>query len=251
MKNTLLILFVMSIILTSCTKEAIQVTATVLANSDIQDHELFDANCTPGDVVLDSFYLNEATIAMLPDVNRLVFKSQNGETVTLQKKEEDPTYRREVVEQFCVNADEEWSVGSEVSEHLNTRYEGVFPSGDEITISGFMHKEKTWFTDKTKETGYYDDLRIRVSIVAPNSVTYHQSAVRCVTWFDDSTVSIEDTELPYVNERLTTVTLNGQTFDNVMIGNDDPHNSDIKIYTQKDVGVIGFLTQTGELFVLE
>ncbi len=251
MKNVLFVLFVMSIVFASCTKESIQITAAVLANSDIENHELFDANCTPGDVVLDSFYLNETTIGMMPDYNRLVFKSESRETINLYKKDEEPDYRREVVEQFCVNADEEWSVGSEVTEHLRIVYEGTMSSGDEVSITGFMHKEKTWFTDKTKETGYYDDLQIRVNIVAPNSVTYHQSAVRCVTWFDDSVVSIEDTDLRYVDEKLTTVTLNGQEFEDVIIGNDDPHSSEVKIYTQKDVGVIGFISTTGELFVIQ
>ena len=151
MKNLLFVLFVMSIVFASCTKESIQVTAAALASSEIEDHELFDANCTPGDVVLDSFYLDAATKRMMPydNTSRLVFKSENGETVILHKKEEEPKYRREVVEQFCVNANEEWSVGSEVSEDLRIVYEGTMASGDEISISGFMHKEKTWFTDKT------------------------------------------------------------------------------------------------------
>ncbi len=253
MKNLLFVLIVMSIVFASCTKESLQITAAVLANSEIENHELFDANCTPGDVVLDSFYLDTATKRMMPydNTSRLVFKSESGETVTLFKKEEDPTYRREVVEQFCVNADEEWSVGSEVSEHLRVRYEGTMPSGDEILITGFMHKEKTWFTDKTKETGYYDDIQIRVDIITVNPVRYYQSAVKCVTWFDDSVVSIEDTDLSYVDERLTTVTLNGQEFVDVIIGYDDPDGTEIKIYTQKGVGVVGFASTTGELFVIQ
>jgi len=253
MKNALLILFLMSIVLVSCTQETFEVIGAVLPEPEVENNPLFDANCVPGDIVLDSFYLDATTREMLPydHTSRLVFKSESGESVMLHKREEAPTYRRKVVEKFCVNADNEWSVGSEVSEYLRIVYEGVLPSGDEISIYGFMRKEKTWFTDKTIETGYYDDFQVYVSVVAPNSATYHQSTIRCTTWFDDNTVAVEDTDLQYVDENLVRLNLNGEEFENVLIGGEDPHDSELKIYVQKNEGVIGFLSKTGDLFVIE
>ena len=253
MKKSLLILFVFSIVLASCTKESIQVIGAVIGESDIENHELFDANCTPGDIVLDSFYLNEATLGMLPyeSTSRLAFKSETGGSVLLYKKDEEPTYRREVVEKYCVNADEEWSVGSEVTEHLRISYEGTLSSGEDVFISGYMHKEKTWFSDKSKETGYYDDLQIRVSFAIPNSVHYRSSSVKATSWLDNSIVSIEDTKHAHIDEQFTTVTLNGQEFENVIMGSDNIDDSEVKIYTQKDVGVIGFVSAAGDLFVIQ
>lgn len=245
-----------NIVLVSCTEKSMQIIGAALPEPEIENNELFDANCVPGDVVLDSFYLNEATLRMLPDENtsRLVFKAASGETLTFNRKEEEPKYNREIVEKYCVNADREWSVGSEISEKLRISYEAALPAGNKLVIRGFMHKEKTWFTDKTKETGYYDAFQVYIAFSpAPSSPNqaHEQSTIRCTTWFDDSVVVIEDTELSYVDERLDTVTLNGQEFDNVLIGNDDPFGSEIKIYTQKDVGVIAFMSKTGELFVIE
>lgn len=251
MKNLLLFFSVISILFTSCT--AADLVSVALPSSDITNNELFDVNCVPGDVVLDSFYLDDATRNMLPydNTNLLVFKSESGNTVVLHRQEEEPKYRREIVEKFCVNADKEWSVGSEVSEHFRVVYDGLLPSGEEVTIRGFMHKEKTWFSEGNKETGYYDDFQVYVSINTPDKIDYSTSSIKCMTWFDNSIVSVEDVDLSYVDERLITVDLNGQEFDNVLIGNDDYSGTEVKIHAQKDVGVIGFTTKTGELFVIE
>lgn len=252
MKNVSLFFSVISILFTSCT--AADLISVALPSSDITNNELFDVNCVPGDVVLDSFYLDDVTRNMLPydNTNRLVFTTAGGGTVILHKQEEEPEYRRDVVEKFCVNADEEWSVGSEVSEHQRVVYEGILPSGEEITIRGFMHKEKTWFSSGDKETGYYDDFQVYVSINTPNKFNYSQATIKCMTWFDDSIVSVEDVELSHIDENLTTVSLNGQEFDNALIGSEFSNaNSEVKIYAQKNVGVIAFTTKTGELFVIQ
>ena len=247
MKNVALFFSVISILFTSCTAADFVSIVLPSEDEDITTHELFDADCVPGKEVLDSFYVEEVTKAMLPydNTNRLIFKNENGERAIFDKEEKDLSYREEVVERFCVNADGEWSLGTEISERKSIKFDGTLPSGKPMALNGFMNKEKTWFADSEKQTGYYDEFQVYVS-----DENYQTGRIKFVSWLDAETVNREDIDVRD-SALEASVVLRGVEYTDVYVNSNGEYGIDVDIYVQSGRGVIAFTTTEGELFILE
>lgn len=250
MKKTMIISIILNVLFSSCTETGRAVLVAALPSSDITTHELFDANCIAENVILDSFYLHNDTRELLPyktgDV--LKFKNESGQVVEFAASAGvEISHKEKITDKFCVNAEKEWSTGSEISEHFRVNFAGTLPSGDDFVIYGFMNKEKISSTQNQDIKGYYDDFNVYIA----NAETHEEARIRMVSWRDDFNLSREDilfTDMGYFQSE---VNLLGQNFSDVYIAESQyAPDSKLKIYLQQGHGVIAFETAGGEIFVL-